>query len=133
MQTSILFKVPGKPSTRPLVILSGLAFAAQSSTSAGLRISRTLSSARSSSLATLRSAKKWAQCNCTPRRIAGALFSARVSAAFAALFLAALWWHNISITDTVEAQRALGVDCLLALPYAIAWTLRPSAPKGGEK
>lgn len=121
MQTSILFKVPGKPSTRPLVILSGLALAAQSSTSAGLRISRTLFSAL-----------KWAQCNCTPRRIAGTLFSARVSATFAALFLAALLWHNISITDTVEAQRALGVDCLLALPYAIAWVLRPSHTKGGE-
>lgn len=121
MSQTVLFKVPGKPSTRPLVILSGLALEARFSTSAGLRISRTLSSLW-----------QWTRCNCTPRRIVSTLFSARVSAAFAALFLAALWWHNIAITDTVEAQCALGVDCLLALPYAIAWVLRPSATKGGE-
>lgn len=122
MQTSILFKAPGRSANRPIVILTGPAIGAEYSTPISTRLSRTLSSLW-----------QWTRCNCTPRRIVSTLFSARVSGAFAALFLAALLWHNISITDTVEAQRALGVDCLLALPYAIAWVLRPSATKGGEK
>lgn len=56
MQTSILFKVPGKPSTSPIVILTGPALGALYSTPASVRLSRALSSAWSA-----------VKCVCTPR------------------------------------------------------------------
>lgn len=42
MQTSILFKASGKPSTRPLVILTGPALEAHYSTPIGVRIAQAL-------------------------------------------------------------------------------------------
>lgn len=42
MQNSILFKVPGKPSTSPIVILTGPALEAQYSTSIGARLFQAL-------------------------------------------------------------------------------------------
>ena len=127
MQQSILFKVPGKPSTSPLVILTGPAIGARYSTPASVRLSRALSVAC-----------KWLRCNCTPRNIARALFSAKVSTVVAVVCLAAMWWHNVAIDNTIEAQEAVGLDCLLAMPWAIVWAFRAtfadikSAKKGGS-
>lgn len=137
MQQTILFKVPGKPSTRPIVILTGPAIEAQSSTPISVRLSRAISSAWSSTLATLRSAKKWTRCNCTPRRIVSALFSAKVSTAVAIVVVAAMYWHNLSIDNTIEAQEAVGLDCLLGMPWAFVWAIRaslkPMPEEGGAK
>lgn len=125
MQTSILFKVPGKPSTSPLVILTGPALGAQCSTPVSVRLSRALSSAW-----------QWTRCYCAPRRIASAMFSARVSTVVAAVTIAAMWWHNITIADTIEAQEAVGLDCLIGMPWAFVWAIRaarmPMPEEGGE-
>lgn len=122
MQSSILFKVPGRPSTRPVVILTGLAIEAKYSTTVSARLSRALSKAG-----------EWLRCNCTPRRIFGALFSARMSAVVAAVALSAMWWHNITIANDIAAQEAVLADALCALPWGLVWTFRATFPakKGG--
>lgn len=126
MQTSILFKVPGKPSTSPLVILTDPALGAQCSIPVSVRLSRALSSAW-----------QWTRCNCTPRRIVRALFGAKVSTVVAAIVVTAMWWHNITIADTIEAQEAVGLDCLLGMPWGIIWAIRatfmPMPEEGGEE
>lgn len=126
MQQTILFKVPGKPSNRPLVNLTDPALEAECSTTISVRLSRALSKAWN-----------WTRCNCTPVRIVRALFSAQVSTVVAILVVAAMWWHNISIADTLEAQRAVGLDCLCGLPWGIVWAIRatfmPMPEKGGAK
>ena len=70
------------------------------------------------------------------RSMARILFSAKVSTVVAVIVVAAIWWHNISIADTVEAQETVGLDCLAMLPWGIAWTLRTISAteikKGGE-
>lgn len=58
MQQTILFKVPGRPSTRPLVILTGLDIEAKSTIPVSVCLSRALSKAW-----------KWTRCNCTPVRL----------------------------------------------------------------
>lgn len=125
MQQSILFKVPGKPSTSPLVILTGPAIGAQYSTPISVRLSRALSMAW-----------HWMRCNCTPRRIVSALFSAKVSTVVAVICVCAMWWHNISITDTIETQEAVGRDCLFVMPWGIVWAFRTTRmlmpEEGGE-
>ncbi len=128
MQTSILFKVSGKPSTRPLVILTGpsLETQAQYSTPVSVRLSRALSRAW-----------QWTRCNCAPRRIVRALFGAKVSTVVAAIVVTAMWWHNITIADTIEAQEAVAFDCLLGMPWGIVWAIRatrmPMPEEGGEE
>lgn len=126
MQQNILFKAQGKPSTRPTIVITGIAIDAMSSTSLSARISRTLSSARN-----------WMRCNCTPRNIVKALFSAKASMAVAIVCLCAMWWHNISIADAIEAQKAIAFDAILAMPWGIAWLIRSSirhnAQKGGKR
>lgn len=125
MQQTILFKVSGKPSTRPLVILTGPSFETQYSTPVSVRLSRALSRAW-----------RWTRCNCTPVRIVRALFSSKVSTAVAIIAGAAMWWHDITIVDTIEAQRAVGLDGLLAMPWAIVWAYRASRmplPEEGGK
>ncbi len=128
MQQSILFKVPGKPSTSPIVILTGPALGAQYSTPASVRLSRALSVAC-----------KWLRCNCTPRNIFRALFSAKVSTVVAVICVCAMWWYNLAIDNTIEAQEAVGYDCLCAMPWGIVWAIRatllplPEDEEGGEK
>lgn len=130
MKQTILFKVPGKPSTSPVVILSVLDLAGKSKTNHFRVATKMLSRA-------LSKAWNWTRCNCTPRRIVSALFSAQVSTVVAILVVAAMWWHNISIADTLEAQRAVGLDCLCGLPWGIVWAIRatfmPMPEKGGAK
>jgi hypothetical protein len=131
MQQTILFKAPGRSSNRPIVILTGPFLGAEYSTGrhhfADIRkmISRALSAGW-----------QWTRCNCTPRRIVSPLFSARVSTAMAIVVVAAMWWHNISIADDIAAQKAVGYDCLLGMPWAIAWAVRasrkPMPEEGGE-
>ena len=46
-----------------------------------------------------------------------------------------MWWHNISIPGTLEAQKAVGLDCLYAMPWGIVWAFprRPYAYAGGRR
>lgn len=126
MQQSILFKVPGKPSNSPLVILTGPSICARYSAPVSVRLSRALSMAW-----------RWTRCNCTPRRIVSALFSAKVSTVVAVICVCAMWWHNFSLDNTIEAQEAVGLDCLYAMPWAIVWAFRatrmPMPEEGGEE
>lgn len=125
MQQSILFKVPGKASTSPVVILSALNIERSYRNSTRTAISRTLSKVA-----------LWVKCNCTPRRIVRALFSAKASTAVACICVAAVWWHNITIDNTIAAQEAVGFDCLMALPWGFVWAIRASRmslpEEGGE-
>lgn len=128
MQTSILFKATGRSSKSPVVILTGLPVKAQFSTSMAVRLSRALSSG-------------WyrTKCCCTPRRILRALFSNTTFAVVAAVAIAAMIWHLASVPDTLAAQRAVGIDILCLLPWALVWAFRTSlasfvelTQKGGE-
>lgn len=107
---------------KPLVILTGLNIEANYSTPIGVRITRALSAAWS-----------WTRSNCTPRCIFSAVFSAKVSMAVAVVTVAAMWWHNIAIIDTIEAQKAVGTDCLYAMPWGIVWAYRASRMSLQEK
>lgn len=111
---------------KPLVILTGPVLAAKFSTPITVRLSRALSAAW-----------KWALCNCSPRRIVSAVFSANVSAAVAVIVVAAMYWHNLSIDNVIEAQRAVGYDCLLGMPWGIVWAIRfsrmPMPEEGGDE
>ena len=64
------------------------------------------------------------------------IFSRRVSATVAIAGTAAIWWHLLTVADTVAAQQAAGLDCLAMLPWGIAWTLRTISgtedKEGGE-
>lgn len=110
---------------KPLVILTGLNIEAKSSTPIRVSITRTLSAAW-----------RWTRSNCTPRRIFSAVFSAKVSTVVAIIAGAAMWWHDLTIADTIEAQRAVGLNGLLAMPWAIVWAFRasqmPMPEEGGE-
>ena len=120
MQQTILFKVPGKPSTRPLVILTGPSIGALSA--------KSLRSAKTYSTNHFREVTK---------KIVRAVFSARASMAVIGVCLAAMWWHIVTVDDTLAAQTAVGRDCLCALPWAITWvarlTRKPMPKKGGMK
>ena len=113
---------------KPIVILTGPALGAQYSTPASVRLSRALSVAC-----------KWLRCNCTPRNIFRALFSAKVSTVVAVICVCAMWWYNLAIDNTIEAQEAVGYDCLCAMPWGIVWAIRatllplPEDEEGGEK
>lgn len=134
MQQTVLFKAPGRSSNRPIVILTGLDIevsstkslrsAKNSTTPVSVRLSRALSKAW-----------KWTRCNCTPVRIFRATFSAKVSTVVAVIVIAAMYWHNLTIDNTIEAQEAVGYDCLLGMPWGIVWAIRatrmPAPEKGG--
>ena len=136
MQQTVLFKAPGRSSNRPIVILTGLDIevsstkslrsAKNSTTPVSVRLSRALSKAWN-----------WTRCNCTPVRIVSALFSAQVSTVVAILVVAAMYWHNLTIDNTIEAQEAVGYDCLFIMPWAIVWTIRltrmPMPEEGGAE
>lgn len=130
MKQTILFKVSGKPNNKPVVILSALDLAGKSKTNhfpgAGKMLSRTLSSAWN-----------WTRCNCTPRNIFRVLFCEKVSMAVGAVVVAAMWWHNISIDNVIDAQEAVAFDCLLGMPWGIVWAIRatrmPMPEEGGEE
>lgn len=69
------------------------------------------------------------------RLSAASVITAAISLGAAAT-VGAMWWHSVSIADTLEAQRAIGRDCLVALPLTIAALARlvsTQAQKGGER
>ena len=111
---------------KPIVILTGPSLEAQYSTPIRARLSRALSMAW-----------RWTRCVCTPRRIVSALFSAKVSTAVAIVVVAAMYWHNLTIDNTIEAQEAVGFDCLLGMPWGLVWAIRatrmPMPEEGGEE
>lgn len=120
---------------KPLVILNALAIERLSTKS--LRSAKTTSTPISVHLTrALSAAWRWTRSNCTPRRIFSAVFSAKVSTVVAVIIIAAMWWHNITIANTIEAQEAVGFDCLLAMPWGIVWAIRfsrrPMPEEGGE-
>lgn len=125
---TILFKASGRSSSRPTVVLTSIDLTAQYSTPASVSVSRALSSVC-----------RWVRCNCTPRRIWAAITGEYVSYAVAAIVIAAMWWHNISIDNVLEAQSAVATDCLCGMPWAIVWAYRAtvadykSMTKGGRK
>lgn len=126
MQTTVLFKAPGRRSNSPIVILTGPAIGAKYSTPIGVRISRALSAACN-----------WVRCSCTPRNILRALFCEKVSMAVAAVLIIVMWWHNISIDDNIAAGKQVATDCLYAMPWGIVWAIRATindfkAEKGGK-
>lgn len=106
MQTSILFKVPGKPSTSPLVILTGPALGAQCSTPISVRLTRALTAA-------------WqrARSICTPVHIV--TFASAAAALFA---FAGFICDNETLLCTASAAN---VACI--------FFLEPMVRKGGEK
>lgn len=110
---------------KPLVILTGPAIEAKLSTPITVRLSRALSKAW-----------QWTRCNCTPVRIVRAMFSPMVSTAVAVIVIAAMYWHHITIGNTIDVQRAVGYDALIALPWIFVWAYRasrmPMPEKGGE-
>lgn len=59
---AILFKAPGRSSSRPTVVLTFMSLTAKSSTPPTVAISRALSSARA-----------WARRNCKPNRVVAAI------------------------------------------------------------
>ena len=136
MQQTVLFKAPGRSSNRPIVILTGLDIdasstkslrpAKNSTTPVSVRLSRALSKAWN-----------WTRCNCTPVRIIRATFSGKVSTVVAVLVLAAMYWHILSINNTIESQEAVAFDCLLGMPWGIVWAIRatrmPMPEEGGEE
>lgn len=130
MQQTILFKVLGKPSKSPVVILSALDLAGKSKTNHFREAAKMLSRA-------LSKAAVWVKCNCTPVRIIRAIFSAKVSTVVAVIVIVAMYWHNISIDNVIEAQRAVAFDCLLGMPWGIVWAIRatrmPMPEEGGDE
>lgn len=119
MYQTILFKVPGKPINKPLVILSGLNSSRQCSTNHFATIGKMLSR-------TLSMVCKWVKCNCTPRNIVRAIFCEKVSMAVAVVLVCAMWWHNITIADNIAAGEQVATDCLYAMPWGIVWAIRAS-------
>lgn len=84
----------------------------------------------------LSKAWKWTRCNCTPVHIIRATFSAKVSTVVAVIVIAAMYWHNLTIDNTIEAQEAVGYDCLLGMPWGIVWAIRATRmpmPEEGEE
>ncbi|WP_290376813.1 hypothetical protein, partial [uncultured Duncaniella sp.] len=115
MQQSILFKVPGKPSSSPLVILTGPTISARYSTPITARLSRTLSMAWES-----------VKCACTPSRlVTGICVLCAISAIFAGMHTAA--------TGSDNSRILLAVITLIGLPLSIIGAFISSAGKGGDK
>ena len=85
----------------------------------------------------LSKAWRWTRCNCTPVRVIRATFSEKVSIVVAVLVLAAMYWHILSIDNTIESQEAVAFDCLLGMPWGIVWAIRatrmPMPEEGGEE
>lgn len=65
-------------------------------------------------------------------RAIGAAFSSKAFIIVAGLVAAMMYFHFITIVDTIAMQRALATDCLCAAPWALARLLR-SIREGGEQ
>lgn len=125
MQQTILFKAAGRSSKSPVVILTGPSISAEFSTPLAVRLSLALSMAW-----------QWTRCRCTPGNIFRVLFGTAISTVVAVVVISAMWWHNITIEDTITAQEAVGFDALCGMPWGIVWAFRASRmtlpEEGGE-
>ena len=59
-------------------------------------------------------------------------FSPNASLIAACIVAALMYFHFMTIADTVAAQRAIAADCLYLSPWAVAWLLR-NIRKGGAR
>lgn len=101
MQQSILFKVPGKPSTSPIVILTGPALGALYSTPASVRLSRALSMVWSA-----------VKCSCTPRRITTVISSL-------CAFMAIFFGLESSVSQSQVSQIIMAMSTCIGLPVTM--------------
>lgn len=60
-----------------------------------------------------------------------AAFSPKASLFAAAVTAAVMYYHTLTIADTIAMQHAVAVDCLCASPWGIAWIIR-NIRKGGS-
>lgn len=63
-------------------------------------------------------------------------FCQKISMAVMFVLVAVMWWHNLTIADTITAQEAVAWDCIYASPWAIVWAVRftlDDFKKGGQK
>ncbi len=67
------------------------------------------------------------------RKALSLAFCQTATMAVLAVVALAMWWHNITITDTLEAQTAVGFDCLLAMPWLVAMFVNLDSKKGGAQ
>ena len=65
-------------------------------------------------------------------RAISAAFSPKASLIAACIVAALMYFHFMTIADTVAAQRAIATDCLYLSPWGIAWLLR-NIRKGGAR
>ncbi|WP_289763769.1 hypothetical protein [uncultured Duncaniella sp.] len=114
MQQSILFKVSGKPSSSPLVILTGPTISGRYSTPITARLSRALSSAW-----------QWTRCNCTSRHI---VTSSCVICAILAIFAG----MDTAFSGSDGSRILLAVATLLGLPLSIIGAFISSGKGGAE-
>ncbi|MCM1141782.1 MAG: hypothetical protein NC453_24695 [Muribaculum sp.] len=119
MYQTVLFKVPGRPNNKPVVILSGLNARRQCSTYHFRDLTKMLSRA-------LSTVWNWVKCNCTPVQILRFIFCEKVSMAVGAVLVLVMWWHIASIADNIAAGEQVATDCLYAMPWGIVWAIRAS-------
>lgn len=100
MNQTVLIKVPGRPSRRPLVVLNGMTVGTQFSTPLRIRIGSVMA------------------------RIVHALFRPRATVAAGALILALMAARALAAPSAVDAQSRMAGACLLFMPWAIVWTVR---------
>lgn len=118
---------------KPIVILQCLDL------SAGRKVSNTnvLREASARIGRSLSAAKAWAKSRLSAVSIARAMLSTRTAAVASCAGVLTMVWHAASIADTLEAQQAIGLDCLLTLPFLLLWAAGSSAKttskEGGEK
>ncbi len=65
-------------------------------------------------------------------RVISAAFSPKASLIAACIVAALMYFHFMTIADTLAAQRAIGVDCLYLSPWGFAWLIR-NTRKGGAR
>ena len=110
MNQTILFKASGRNTVRPVMVLGSMTAPCISSNSSLYR------------------ALSW-------RQLLRAVFSPAATLGVAVVVFAAMMWHNATVADTLEAQRAVAMDALCALPWGAAWAVRAvitAIRKGGE-
>lgn len=65
-------------------------------------------------------------------RAISAAFSPKASLIAACIVAALMYFHFMTIDDTVAAQRTIAIDCLYLSPWGIAWLVR-NIRKGGAR
>lgn len=100
------------PGHKPVVILAGLAGLA-----VGAKLSTPISQRLASTATAALSATRRAL---SPASLLRVLFGRRACMVAGGLMLAAIWAHGIAIEPVADAQRAVALDCLCALPWGVA-------------